>query len=802
MVKRPATTGLLHGGGMEALFRNIRQKLSRGTRNNPSTKEEELLEQKKRLEEKESEFRDLFENLSSGVVILEPLPDRSDFIIKRVNHAAESMEGLRREQVIGKPLLEVFPIAEELGFISALQRVENTGHPEYYPYTIERDGQLREYRTNYIYMLQNGNLVTIFNDETKNRLLQEELEETKERLELAITGSSDGIWDWHIDSNDLYLSPQWKAQLGYEDHELPNSFETFENQLHPEDKERTFKILNDYLADRLDSFQTEFRMRHKDGTYRWILTRAIAVWDKDGKHRRMAGSHTDITRMKEYQRMLEKARREAIEANRSKSVFLANMSHEIRTPMNAILGFAEILESKFEDPLLNNYLDSIKSSGKTLLQLINDILDLSKIEAGKMDIREKPVDLENVMHEIRDLFRFRAQQKELDLGLEVDPEMPEFLMMDELRIKQILLNLLGNAVKFTNHGFIRIAARSKENPSRKNCINLELEVSDSGIGIKEQHLDTIFKSFHQTDAATINGSGGTGLGLAITSRLTGMMKGEITVSSKTETEDPDHHGTTFTVFLPCIEIASGEKKTSRNPAVREKIRFKKAHLLIVDDVPMNRKMMSSFLGELNLEASECTNGEEALRFCRDTPPDLVIMDLKMPVMDGYQATRRIKEDPGIRNIPVVALTASAIETGDDAGKNLFDGFLIKPVSLTQVIAELQQHLPHERDVAEEETEGKTHFARLTGQLTSLPEADRTHLSITYLPALIRLKETRILGEIRKFGEELLAYGKENERSAIQEWAGLLLDQVAGFDLEQIPGTLSMLENSLKSASKQ
>ena len=787
---------------MVVFIRNIWQYFLKVTRNRPTRREEELLQQKKRLKEKESEFRDLFENLSSGVVVLEPLPDRSDFIIKRVNRAAENMEGLRREHVVGKPLLEVFPIAEELGFINALQRVENTGHSEYYPYTIERDGQLSEYRTNYIYMLENGNLVTIFKDETKNRLLQEELEETKERLELAIAGSSDGIWDWHIDSNDLYLSPQWKAQLGYEDHELPNSFETFENQLHPEDKERTFKVLNDYLADRIDSFQTEFRMRHKDGTYRWILTRATAVWDKDSKHRRMAGSHTDITRMKEYQRMLEKARREAIEANRSKSVFLANMSHEIRTPMNAILGFTEILESKIEDPLLRNYLDSIKSSGITLLQLINDILDLSKIEAGKMDIREKPVDLKNIMQEMQDLFRFRAQQKELDLGLEVDPGMPEFLMMDELRIKQILLNLLGNAVKFTNHGFIRMTARKKQNTGKKNSINLELEVTDSGIGIEEHHLDTIFESFHQTDTAAISASGGTGLGLAITSRLAGLMNGEITVSSKTEEENPDEHGTTFTVSLPGIEIARREETGKQDHSPREIVNFKNAHLLIADDVPMNRKMMTGFLHELKLEASECANGEEALQFCKETPPDLVIMDLKMPVMDGYQATRKIREDPGTRNIPVVALTASAIETGDEPEKDLFDGFLTKPVSLSQLVTELRQHLPHEHKADDSATEEDDQVTNLTGQLSALPEADRTHLSITYLPALIRLKETRILGEIRKFGEELLAYGKENDRSAIREWAGLLLDQVAGFDLERIPGTLQMLENALKSASKQ
>lgn len=400
------------------------------------------------------------------------------------------------------------------------------------------------------------------------------------------------------------------------------------------------------------------------------------------------GVGRDITNIKRKEEELRHAKDEALAANRAKSAFLANMSHEIRTPMNAILGFAEILIGKLADSPLQHYAETIYTGGMGLLTIINDILDLSKIEAGRMELEYRAVNLYRLLEELYTFFQIKLKEKGLEFRLEVDPVLPKSLLLDEVRLRQILINLVGNAVKFTQTGYIRIAVYGQESEHEESDVKLIFEVQDSGTGIRKDQLQRIFDAFHQQSGQSVRQHGGTGLGLNITRRFVEMMGGTITVES-TEGE-----GSTFTVIFPNVLIGSLEPDTTISTEVSN-IEFDAATVLIVDDSDANRELVKEYLAPWNLSLLEAENGVIAVEQARLHKPDAIIMDMKMPEMDGYTATRLLVADETTSAIPIIALTASvmigdrerAIELGCRA-------FLSKPVSRTELLQALAQFLPH------------------------------------------------------------------------------------------------------------
>lgn len=392
----------------------------------------------------------------------------------------------------------------------------------------------------------------------------------------------------------------------------------------------------------------------------------------------------------------KKALETAEKANRAKSEFLANMSHEIRTPMNSVLGFAALLENIVTDPVGKNYLDAITSSGKTLLTLINDILDLSKIEAGQLELHYDTVNLIKLIAEITNLFSQKIAEKKLYLQTIISDDFPEYIYSDELRLRQILLNLVGNAVKFTHQGgiTIRVEIIAERFTDNRQQIDFQLKIEDTGIGISEQEQNKIFEAFSQSQTNRGREYGGTGLGLTITRRLVTMMNGKITLDSIV------NEGSTFTLTFPHVDVVT--KQQEKPPIVQEinnevDINSSYPHkILIVDDIKLNRELMGNYLRKTSHQLYFAEDGAEAIEIARNILPDVILMDVRMPQVDGVMAAEALKNITSTADIPIIAITASVPEFDESLqqlSEDLFDDLLIKPVTEDKLFTSLLKVLP-------------------------------------------------------------------------------------------------------------
>lgn len=473
-------------------------------------------------------------------------------------------------------------------------------------------------------------------------------------------------------------------------------------------------------------------------------------------------------------------------ANIAKSEFLANMSHEIRTPMNAILGFSNLLKDLVKDNRSQSYLNSITSSGETLLSLINDILDLSKIEAGKMPIQYEPLNLLNLIQEIINIFLIKTKEKELNLLLTINENTPELIIFDEVRLRQILFNLIGNAIKFTDKGYVKIIIGNSENSENNysNC-GFYVTIEDTGIGIIPTQIDSIFESFTQQDGQSTRKYGGTGLGLAITKKLVSMLNGNIKVESKMNI------GSKFTVDFPSVSCSILAKENLVTITDDNLDQFNPSTILVVDDIQSNLDLIKAYFIDTSHQLIFGKNGKDAMTMAMKYNPDLILLDLKMPNYDGKKAIELLQGNSMTKKIPVIILTASINPEDKQDIQHLVQGFLCKPINREGLVEELKKVLKSEDKLSHYSLEDSSlKFNDIVADNNQEKLDLISKLKKEFLGKCQKIQQTKITSHIRNFAYDLEKEALKYHNKILLNYTVSLQDQISSFDIDLLEDSLN------------
>ncbi|MBX2857924.1 MAG: PAS domain-containing protein [Cellvibrionaceae bacterium] len=503
----------------------------------------------------------------------------------------------------------------------------------------------------------------------------------------AIAGTRDGIWDWNIEKDEVEFSDVCWAHIGFEPGEVQGDgwqrLAKWQERMKPRDVEGFKQMLREHILNQ-KTLDFEYPIRSKDGSTRWVRARAQATHNEAGKAVRVSGSNMDITELKNTQMALMNAKVDAEKANQAKSDFLSNMSHELRTPLNAILGYVQLLESDNLGPEQTGHLAEIRSAGKHLLHLINEVLDLATIEAGKMSLSMEPVAVSRVLEDCFQLIRPLVATA--GLTLHCPPPIETLVFADNIRLKQALINLMSNAIKYNRpQGKVSVSLMQPQEGL------VRIVVEDTGVGIPEALRAEVFQPFNRLNAAHTKVEG-SGVGLVITQRLIEMMGGSIDFSSKLDT------GTAFWLDLPTAmpeQLSETLTAVHRFEQNRQVLRIDSPkRILYIEDNQTNIRVFSKIIDRFEmLEVSVFTEPMVGIYKARTELPDIIILDINLPGMDGFEVLAVLSNDPLTQNIPVVALSANAMPSDIAKGRQAgFVDYLTKPLDINCLINVLNKYL--------------------------------------------------------------------------------------------------------------
>ncbi|MCA1958945.1 MAG: PAS domain S-box protein, partial [Nitrospira sp.] len=656
------------------------------------------------LEERETLLRAIFETAVEGIVVIN---ERG--LIEMVNPAVESLFGYRPDELIGQNVNILVPAPYDREHDGYLKNYLTTGVKKIIGIGCEvaakrKDGSIFPIDLSVGELMVKGTrkFTGIIRDISARKEIEDRLRDNESRYRLTLEVSTDGLYDWNLQTMQAYYSPRWIQLLGLEGHDIPlNNVYDWKNRVHPDDRPWVEQALNDHLERKSAQYNVEHRVRHRSGEWKWFAMRGQVVErDEAGKPLRMMGTLTDITERKRAEaevaqsarelerknKELAEARDRALDAARAKAEFLATMSHEIRTPMNGVIGMTSLLLDTSLSGEQREYTETIRRCGEHLLEIINDILDFSKADAGKMELERLDFDIRSTVEETVALVAERAYAKGLEVGCLIQASAPERLRGDPGRLRQILLNLLGNAIKFTEQGEVVVTVGVADDEpvsvgDRVDNVMLRFEVTDTGIGLTPEQQKKLFQPFTQADGSTTRRYGGTGLGLAICKKLVEQMGGRIGVVSTVGV------GSTFW-FTARLGVPADDHRQAPAALARSS---GDQRILIVDDHAVNRKILEQQLGDYGYRCKSVENSEEALQCLRQAaeqgePFDLAILDMQMPGMDGMQLAQCIKADERISSLRLVLLTSLGrrgdAKRAQEAG---FSAYLTKPIRQSQLL---------------------------------------------------------------------------------------------------------------------
>ncbi|OUS31043.1 hypothetical protein A9Q98_03550 [Thalassotalea sp. 42_200_T64] len=620
----------------------------------------EQVQLKADLRESENRSKTILKSIGDGVVVID-----SKGIVQEFSPAAEQMFGYRASEMIGHNINRIQPdeIAQQhdqflqnykgeksssvVGNVSELQGQHKNGR------IIPIDLSVRET------VLDNQKMfIGVIRDVSDRHQQEKLLKESEERLDAATFGARIGLWEFFPEKVNTRVNTMWATMLGYAPSEImekdekwsfvKGGIDTWRKLLHPDDLVKAEQYMQNYLQGNDLEFRHEFRIKCKNGQYKWILDIGRTTeQDEQGVPTRISGVHIDITERKQLELNYEKAKFTAEDANRAKSDFLANMSHEIRTPMNAIIGMSHLALATELNKKQRNYIDKVHRSAESLLGIINDILDFSKIEAGKLDIETIEFNLGDVLENLVNFVSIKAEEKQLELLFDIEPDLPMALIGDPLRLTQVLINLANNAVKFTDDG--EVVLNISQQFISEDYVELKFTIEDTGIGMTTEQQAKLFQPFTQADASTTRKHGGTGLGLAISKKLVNLMGGEIQLESELG------QGSTFS-FSVTLSRQTHTEIRKMTPTRQVK------NVLVVDDNSHAREIFSRMISSLGYQvevAKSAAKGIELLsKADKHQPFQLILMDWQMPNMDGIEAIKIIETTLKLKNKPTIFMVTA------------------------------------------------------------------------------------------------------------------------------------------------
>ena len=561
----------------------------------------------------------------------------------------------------------------------------------------------------YKYTQENKNkflgTIGIVRDLSEVQRSEKALIQTEKHYRLLMENSSDIISIIANDGTILYKSNSVEKNIGYNPIDIIGENEL--DYIHPEERDLLANILKEKTDLLKDNIFLEFRYRSKDNKWIYLETTITSIINPSNNVMCYVLNSRNITRRKiaEDEKMaalkeVKKARDLAERANLAKSQFLAKMSHEIRTPMNAVIGITDLLLSSNSNLEHRKYLETLKDSANLLLQIINDILDISKIESGLVGYDKQKFNLYETVSDVIIQFNEIAIEKQLDFKVTLSERIPPFCIGDKRKITQVLLNLISNSFKFTTEGYIHLNVNLYKNNNKKNNANInmiEFSVTDSGIGIPEKFYDKIFYDFYQIDSSLTRNFGGTGLGLAISKSLVELMDGTITLTGN------KNSGSIFSFVIP-LELIYKENaiddieekhivEINDNITKKEILNFSEYKILVVEDNATNLMLFEALLYKKGYQVVSAVNGKEAIEKVESDHFDIILMDIEMPIMDGIEATHTIRSKPEYCNIPIIALTAHALKGDKERFLNAgVDEYISKPINAKNFFAVLKKHL--------------------------------------------------------------------------------------------------------------